>query len=495
MFKPCHSGIVSNSARRITSSLLAALAVLVGASVGCSLAPTGSVGDPPPVLADGPTQMGVISEYNVVTYGAVGDGKTDDTAAFEAALQDAVKHNGGIVYVPVGVYKIGNLVFPDNRVSWVTLLLDGNLYLTQTLNMTRPGYALVGRRGGPGSVQHQQFPATTIYFDKSVNPVIRVTYGPDDLKGIGIYGAMGDAIVATGGAYELNLDEVAVANDLNGTGVPLRVESAFMSFGLNVTRSTFRAPSIVPTPSIDLKNYGFVSIDHTDLLNGGIHISGPNAPQDAMFDFDHILYENGQNALLSIDNSHGWISAIRLQFCDMGDLLSDYRNDSLVYNSGNGLTSNMTIRYSVDATGDSRLIRGTPIHGVSAYPVDADSAGYQWYLGQSGGYSFFDRDGNSNLAELTVGTGGTKLTMHLSAASALNFPTVPAQGQQELAVTLKGAEPQDACSVSPQSTVEPGLAWSCYVSATDTVEVRLLNASSVPIDPSSHLWTINLWQH
>lgn len=43
--------------------------------------------------------------YVVKNYGAVGDGKADDTKAFEDALADAGK-TGGIVYVPAGWYKI-----------------------------------------------------------------------------------------------------------------------------------------------------------------------------------------------------------------------------------------------------------------------------------------------------------------------------------------------------------------------------------------------------
>ena len=42
--------------------------------------------------------------FNVRDYGAAGDGKTDDTAAFQKALDTAGKNNGGIVYAPVGNY-------------------------------------------------------------------------------------------------------------------------------------------------------------------------------------------------------------------------------------------------------------------------------------------------------------------------------------------------------------------------------------------------------
>src|ERR1043165_6059529 len=38
--------------------------------------------------------------YNVRAYGAVGDNSTDDTAAFQAAINACATANGGIVWVP-----------------------------------------------------------------------------------------------------------------------------------------------------------------------------------------------------------------------------------------------------------------------------------------------------------------------------------------------------------------------------------------------------------
>jgi len=50
---------------------------------------------------------------NVKAYGAVGDGVTDDTAAFQNALNAAAAAGGWIVWVPEGTYKIaGHLTIP-----------------------------------------------------------------------------------------------------------------------------------------------------------------------------------------------------------------------------------------------------------------------------------------------------------------------------------------------------------------------------------------------
>ncbi len=50
------------------------------------------------------TQAVVSKHFNVRSYGAAGNGKTDDTAAFQRALDAAEKAGGGIVYAPGGNY-------------------------------------------------------------------------------------------------------------------------------------------------------------------------------------------------------------------------------------------------------------------------------------------------------------------------------------------------------------------------------------------------------
>lgn len=49
------------------------------------------------------------NQFSIITYGAVADGKTNNTAAIQAAL-DKVKENGGTVLIPKGVFLCGPLV-------------------------------------------------------------------------------------------------------------------------------------------------------------------------------------------------------------------------------------------------------------------------------------------------------------------------------------------------------------------------------------------------
>ena len=53
--------------------------------------------------------------FNVKDFGAVGNGSTDDTSAFQSALDAASTAKGGVVIVPTGRYKIaGHLSVPSN---------------------------------------------------------------------------------------------------------------------------------------------------------------------------------------------------------------------------------------------------------------------------------------------------------------------------------------------------------------------------------------------
>ncbi len=61
-----------------------------------------------------PTDYRVIAETDVIYWGAMGDGVTDDTAAFQKALDYAGVIGGGTVFVPSGTYVIrGNLTIPN----------------------------------------------------------------------------------------------------------------------------------------------------------------------------------------------------------------------------------------------------------------------------------------------------------------------------------------------------------------------------------------------
>lgn len=60
--------------------------------------------------------------FNVRSYGATGDGTTDDTAAVQDAIDAAAAAGGGVVYFPSGIYKIAGALQDTSRSNAQLLL-------------------------------------------------------------------------------------------------------------------------------------------------------------------------------------------------------------------------------------------------------------------------------------------------------------------------------------------------------------------------------------
>jgi len=61
--------------------------------------------------------------FNVLKYGAVGDDKTDNTAAFSACIKAVIDAGGGRMYLPDGVYR-GRIIIPGTK-QWITVEIVG----------------------------------------------------------------------------------------------------------------------------------------------------------------------------------------------------------------------------------------------------------------------------------------------------------------------------------------------------------------------------------
>ncbi len=64
---------------------------------------------------------------NVKTYGATGDGKTDDTKAIQRAINAALPSIKTIIYLPAGIYNIASFTLTNNYLENYSLLLHSNL--------------------------------------------------------------------------------------------------------------------------------------------------------------------------------------------------------------------------------------------------------------------------------------------------------------------------------------------------------------------------------
>lgn len=80
----------------------------------------------------------------------------------------------------------------------------------------------------------------------------------------------------------------------------------------------------------------------------------------------------------------------------------------------------------------------------------------------------------------------------LKNTASLDFPSIPARSTSELTVTVTGATVGSSCSCAPNTVIETGLMWSCYINAANTATIRLLNATSSAIDPSLKNWKVTV---
>ena len=71
------------------------------------------------------TLYNVVAELNVLSFGAKGDGKSDDTEAFRAALRAADERNGCVIYVPKGYYCLTESLTVGDNVSIVGEIKPG----------------------------------------------------------------------------------------------------------------------------------------------------------------------------------------------------------------------------------------------------------------------------------------------------------------------------------------------------------------------------------
>jgi len=82
--------------------------------------------------------------------------------------------------------------------------------------------------------------------------------------------------------------------------------------------------------------------------------------------------------------------------------------------------------------------------------------------------------------------------MFLQASATLDFPSIAAGAEAELTVAVTGAAAGAAVFVGAPAAIEAGLSWGAYVSAADTVTIRVRNDTAAAIDPASATWTVRV---
>lgn len=102
--------------------------------------------------------------------------------------------------------------------------------------------------------------------------------------------------------------------------------------------------------------------------------------------------------------------------------------------------------------------------------------------------------GNSSDNIYTYGT--NDIIDYRSRIAALDFGSISASTTAELTVSINGVTTSGwSVSVSPTSALDAGIMWSAYVSAANTVTVRLANITGGAIDPAATDFVIDCYRH
>ena len=97
--------------------------------------------------------------------------------------------------------------------------------------------------------------------------------------------------------------------------------------------------------------------------------------------------------------------------------------------------------------------------------------------------------------KVIIGKLGTPIEKHLSNTGNINFPNIPASSTTDITFTFSGVSPGDTVIATPSGSIEAGLVWSAFSSATNKVTIRLANVTVAAIDPVARDWRGDVWKH
>lgn len=85
---------------------------------------------------------------------------------------------------------------------------------------------------------------------------------------------------------------------------------------------------------------------------------------------------------------------------------------------------------------------------------------------------------------------GTKPATILKATATLDFASIAAGAVGTLTATVTGAATGDFAIAAPPGNLNAGLVVFAFVSAANTVTIRIINGTAGAIDPASATWGI-----
>jgi hypothetical protein len=156
--------------------------------------------------------------------------------------------------------------------------------------------------------------------------------------------------------------------------------------------------------------------------------------------------------------------------------------------------------YSLDitATGGIRIGRGTTAQrGVGAagyFGYNTTWAGFDIHNGTAFRRVLDLPDATPTTNHIPIFTGGewTTAAPTLSSTVTLDHVDTPAHSSSELTTSISGAAVGDPVVLGTPASIPSNCSYFAWVSATNTVTIRFINAGAGSVDPASGSFTIKI---
>jgi hypothetical protein len=189
---------------------------------------------------------------------------------------------------------------------------------------------------------------------------------------------------------------------------------------------------------------------------------------------------------LSSGGGHGTIIERCRNVSGADPLTIDLAGNSVLISASDPPLTSLTNASAAVVLANGRVSVGSiDLYSGSATPESAITAGPGSLYGRTTGA------GTGTLYTKATGTGDTgwrQVAGMMTGSSTLDFASIAAGATAVQTITVAGAIAGDVVILGPPSGLSPGLVPVGFVSATDTVSIRLHNVTAAPIDPASATW-------